>query len=302
MSSAFIVLRPRENVFPKYLFYSIAYNRDLFNYLEKVQKGTSYPSCREADVINFQIPLPTLPIQKRIAEILDAADALKRKDQQLLKKYDELAQTIFIDMFGDPTKNEKGWKLSTIGDVCHYVKDGPHVSPKYTIIGIPFISVNNIIKGNIDLKNSKYISQEDFEMYSQKGKPEKNDLLYTKGGTTGFAKRVDVDYEFMQWVHVALLKFDKNKINPVFFEYMLNSAYCYHQSQLLTKGIANRDLVLGEMKKIIILLPPIKIQNEFALRVSLSENMKKTQANILINSQNLFDSLIQKAFTGGLVN
>jgi type I restriction enzyme S subunit len=139
-------------------------------------------------------------------------------------------------------------------------------------------------------------------MYCQKGKPEKDDILYTKGGTTGYAKRVDVDYEFMQWVHVALLKFDKNIINPVFFEYMLNSAYCYHQSQILTKGIANRDLVLGEMKKIIILLPPLKIQNEFASRVSLNENMKKTQADIIINSQKLFDSLIQKAFIGELVN
>ena len=65
----------------------------------------------------LQIPLPPLPVQKRIAEILDAADALKRKDYELLKKYDQLAQAIFIDMFGDPVKNEKGWEVKKLGDL-----------------------------------------------------------------------------------------------------------------------------------------------------------------------------------------
>lgn len=70
----------------------------------------------ERYIEDLQIPLPPLPIQKRIAEILDAADALKRKDQELLKKYNELAQAIFIDMFGDPVKNEKGWEEVMLKD------------------------------------------------------------------------------------------------------------------------------------------------------------------------------------------
>jgi type I restriction enzyme S subunit len=161
--------------------------------------------------------------------------------------------------------------------------------------------VNNIIKGSIDLSNSKFISQEDYEIYSQKGKPEKNDMLYTKGGTTGFAKRVDVDYDFVQWVHVALLKFKQANLNSVFFEYMLNSSFCYHQSQLLTKGIANRDLVLGEIKKIKILFPPIEIQKEFEAKVLLIEVGKYELGKLIKNSENLFNSLIQKAFKGELV-
>jgi type I restriction enzyme S subunit len=73
---------------------------------------------------NISVPLPPLPIQKRIAEILDAADALRKKDQELLKKYDELAQAIFIDMFGDPVKNEKGWEMKKIGQI---VKSEDHL-------------------------------------------------------------------------------------------------------------------------------------------------------------------------------
>ena len=61
--------------------------------------------------------MPAITTQKRIAEILDAADALRRKDQELLRKYDELAQAIFIDMFGDPVKNEKGWEVKSL-NIC----------------------------------------------------------------------------------------------------------------------------------------------------------------------------------------
>jgi type I restriction enzyme S subunit len=270
--------------------------------LNKYITGSTRGKLTKTALDSIQIPLPPLPIQKPIAEILDAADALKCKDQKLLKKYDELAQAIFIDMFGDPVRNEKGWEVTTVGEVCHYIKDGPHVSPQYTQEGVPFISVNNIIKGTIDLSNCKYISQEDFEMYSKKGKPEFGDILYTKGGTTGFAKRVDLKVDFIQWVHVALLKYDKETINAFFFEYMLNSSYCYHQSQLLTKGIANRDLVLGEIKKIKIFLPPIDLQKEFEKRASIVEKLKYDQVESKNESGNLFNSLIQKAFNGELVS
>ncbi len=291
-------IRTSDKLNYKYLYF---YFKSIEEKIASQGNGSTFSAITTSVLKELQIPLPPLPIQKRIAEILDAADALKRKDQELLKKYDELAQAIFIDMFGDPVRNEKGWEVKSIGEVCHYVKDGPHVSPKYTSTGIPFISVNNIIKGSIDLSNCKFISQEDFEVYSKKGRPERNDILYTKGGTTGFAKRVDVDYDFVQWVHVALLKFNQTRLNSLFFEYMLNSSFCYHQSQLLTKGIANRDLVLGEIKKIKILFPPIKLQQDFEAKVLLTERGICDVAQSEKNCENLFQALTQKAFKGELV-
>jgi type I restriction enzyme S subunit len=152
----------------------------LYFYLKSIEtqiasqgNGSTFSAITTSVLKELQIPLPPLPIQKRIAEILDTADALRRKDEALLKKYDELAQAIFIDMFGDPVKNEKGWEVKKLGEVCHYIKDGLHISPKYTVSGIPFISVNNIIKGQIDLSNCKYISQSDYEMYSKRGNQKK---------------------------------------------------------------------------------------------------------------------------------
>ena len=93
--------------------------------LNKYITGSTRGKLTKSSLDSIQIPLPPLPIQKRIAEILDAADALKRKDQELLKKYDELAQAIFIDMFGDPVKTEKGVPLNELVKINLYIRNLP---------------------------------------------------------------------------------------------------------------------------------------------------------------------------------
>ena len=170
-------------------------------------------------------------------------------------------------MFGDPSTNPKGWSETTIGNECFYIKDGPHKSlPDIgkENSGHPFISVRNIVNGYIDLSTARYISDEDYNDAIKKCHPEKGDMLYSKGGTTGIAKLIDIDNKFANWVHVAVLKFDKVNLNGIFFENMLNGDYCYKQSQKLTKGIANKDLVLSAISQIKIYRPPIELQNKFA--------------------------------------
>lgn len=246
------------------------------------------------------VPLPPLPEQKRIAAILDKAEEIKRKRKESIKLADEFLKSVFVDMFGDPVTNPKGWEETTIGESCHFVKDGPHVSPHYTESGKLFISVNNIIKGDWDFSNAKYISVDDYEKFAKRCKPEKGDILYTKGGTTGFAKLIDIDVDFINWVHLAVLKFDHSKLNGRFFEAMLNSNYCYTQSQRYTRGIANRDLVLGQMKQIKFFLPPIKLQEKFAKISEFTRAMKKKNLRHLEEAKELCSSLSQVAFKGDL--
>lgn len=121
------VIRGKSEIDNRYLFWFLFNNHLTQNTLKYQNKTTGIINLQlERYVEDLQIPLPPLPIQKRIAQILDAADALKRKDQQLLKKYDELAQAIFIDMFGDPVKNEKGWDVKKLGGLfSNPVKCGP---------------------------------------------------------------------------------------------------------------------------------------------------------------------------------
>ncbi len=252
------------------------------------------------DVKNLEIPLPPLPTQRHIVSILEKAEETKRLRAQADELTDRLLQSVFIEMFGNPIRNQKGWEIKTLGDVCTSIKDGPHVSPNYVEDGIPFISVHNIINGFFNMEDIKYISYEDHKEYCKRCKPEKGDVLYSKGGTTGFAKRVDVDFDFSIWVHLALLKFPKEIINPIFLETCLNSNYCKVQAKINTRGIANKDLVLGRMATIKIILPPLPLQQKFARIVEKVEAMRQAQNQSQQEIDNLFKTLMQKSFKGEL--
>lgn len=229
--------------------------------------GATMKHIVKKDFDGTEIPYPPYKEQVEIANNLDKIFRIIELQNQELKLLDELVRGRFVELFGDPSTNPRGWMETTVGDECFYIKDGPHKSlPDIGKEngGHPFISVRNIVNGYIDFSTARYISDEDFAEAINKCNPEKGDMLYSKGGTTGIAKLIDIDEEFANWVHVAVLKFDKTKLNGIFFENMLNGAYCYEQSQRLTKGIANKDLVLSAIAKIKMYIPPIKLQNQFA--------------------------------------
>ena len=121
-------------------------------------------------------------------------------------------------------------------------------------------------------------------------------MLYSKGGTTGIAKLIDVDVEFANWVHLAVLKYDHSVIDGIFFENMLNCNYCYDQSQRLTKGIANRDLVLSAMAQIKMYRPPLVLQQRFAAFVAQVDKSKAVVQSILDKLNTLQASLMQEYF------
>jgi type I restriction enzyme S subunit len=271
-----------------------------FRKLDDVISGSAQPQITGQGLSKVKIPLPPLPQQQKIANILDAADALRQNDKALITKYDELTQSLFLDMFGDINNNIK-FPICTVEDVVAIVRDGPHVSPKYSDSGIPILSTRNIRPYELVLNDLKYVSPEMYEFLTKKFRPQKDDVLLTKGGTTGYAKHVDWDWDFCIWVHLAALRVKKDKVIPKYLEASLNSNYCYDQSQRLTKGIANKDLGLKQMIKIQLPLPPLNLQNKFAERIAIIEEQKAIAQKSLEKSEELFNSLLQKAFKGELV-
>ena len=261
-------VKNQEQWFPKYVFYSLFANYKCGGTRIYENKTTGLHNLKTDDYVSrYEVVDMNKKQQVLICEKLDKLCEiikLRKKELQLL---DDLIKARFVEMFGDPATNPMGWRETTVGDECFYIKDGPHKS--LTDIGKengghPFISVRNIVNGYIDFSTAKYISDEDYANAIKKCYPEKGDMLYSKGGTTGIAKLIDIDEEFANWVHVAVLKFDKAKLNGTFFENMLNGDYCFEQSQRLTKGIANRDLVLSAMAQIKMYCPPMQFQEQFA--------------------------------------
>ena len=248
--------------------------------LKEIENRTAFVTVKHLsakELNKLELQVPNLVEQSRAANILSKIEQIISLRSMEIQRLDEFIKARFVEMFGDPASNPMGWPETTLGKECYYIKDGPHKSLPdigQENGGHPFISVRNIVNHVIDFSTAKYISDEDYAEARKKCCPEKGDMLYSKGGTTGIAKLIDVDIEFVNWVHLAVLKFDHSLINGVFFENMLNCDYCYDQSQRLTKGIANRDLVLSAMAQIKMYRPPVVLQQQFATFVSQVDKSK----------------------------
>ncbi|AKB36709.1 Type I restriction-modification system, specificity subunit S [Methanosarcina siciliae C2J] len=199
----------------------------------------------------------------------------------------------------------EGWGWVKLGRVVWSVKDGPHYSPKYEENGIPFISGGNVRPSGVDFSNVKYISKELHEELSKRCKPELNDILYTKGGTTGVARVNTYDFDFDVWVHVAVLKTIKS-IYPFYLQHVLNSSHCYRQSQKYTHGVGNQDLGLTRM--ILITLPICSfseqevVVQEIETRLSVCDKIEQDIETNLEKAEALRQSILKKAFEGKLLN
>ena len=263
--------------------------------------GAAQPNISTKEISDFKIPLPPLDQQKKIAAILDAADAYRQKTKALIEKYDELTQSLFMDMFGDPVTNPKGFNEVTVGEVVDLITYGLTVRPEYHSKGIPLISAREIRSGKVDLSIAPKISVEDFENLSLKGKPLKGDILFSKTGSIGHCAIVEEDTLFAVTQNAARIVFNET-INRTYAIYFLRTPFIQTLSQSRAKGNAVKDLQLGEMKKFKFILPSVDFQNQFAERVQAIEEQKAQAEASLAGAEDLFNSLLQRAFKGELTS
>jgi type I restriction enzyme S subunit len=232
--------------------------------MEGLVHGATMKHITKQKFDSFQIPLPPLPQQKKIAAILDAADAYRQKTKALIAKYDELTQSLFLDMFGDPVKNEKGWektKLEKIG--------------KWQTGGTPSRSKQDYFNGSIPWLSSGELNQ----MFTVDSKEQITELAIKESNT----KIIEVGSLLLGMYDTAALKSTINLVpltcnQAIAYsrlnEEIANTIYVYHIIQIgkdefkkLQRGVRQKNLNLSIVKSIEILLPPLTLQNQFAARV-----------------------------------
>jgi type I restriction enzyme S subunit len=277
--------------------------------LKLIEEKTSFVTVKHLsvkDIQNILIPLPPLETQKRIADILDAADALRQKDQELLKKYDELAQAIFIDMFGDPVKNEKGWEKFTGKELMEVLGGAAFSSTDYCIEGIPLIRIGTINKGYFDSTQLVYLP-ESFEEKFKKYIIFPKDLLISLTGTAGKDDYGNV-YEMEQVINqgllnqrVAKLIINKNRINSRYLTYYLKQKDVKAELTGISRGVRQGNISNSDIYNLNIMLPPLVLQNKFDQNINSILSLKETQYSSNVKSQALFSSILIKAFNGELV-
>jgi type I restriction enzyme S subunit len=290
---------PNEEIISKKYLLALLKAPLFQNFILSVGVRAAQAGFNKDDLSKFHVFLPSLENQKRIAKVLSNCENLIQKRKESIQLLDEYLKSTFLETFGTIINNPNDYSIVNIGDISTEIKDGPHVSPKYSETGIPILSTRNIRPGKLLLEQLKFISEESYSVLTKRFKPSKGDVLLTKGGTTGYAKAVDFDWPFCIWVHLACIRPIEN-MNSIYLEYALNSDLGYFQSQKYTHGIANKDLGLKRIAKIKILNPPYERQLVFAEVVDKTITIKTTKENSLTELENLYGSISQKAFKGEL--
>lgn len=291
----------------KVVFNKVKFNKSFFKHListvlsefgQKVHGST----MKHITKVNFDktiISLPPLPEQKRIAELLDKADALRQKSKQLLATYDELLQATFLDMFGDPVTNPKGWEKINLNKIAKLERGRfsprPRNDPSYFNGPYPFIQTGDISKSGNRLDS--YIQTLNDKGIKVSKQFEKGTIVIAiVGATIGATAILELDvYATDSIIGISV---NKKLANNIFLEFVMQ----FWKPILLkiAPEAARANINLEILGRLDIIVPPITFQDQFAKVVENIEAQKTLVKQSLQESEDLFNGLVQKAFRGEL--
>lgn len=282
-------------VLPRYGYYAC---QRLKPKLLSMAPATTIPIVSKSKFGQLEIPVPPIPEQRRIAAILDQADALRAKRREALAQLDSLTQSIFIEMFGDPVDNPKKFPISRLGDACD-VRDGTHDSPDYVAEGYPLLTSKNLRNGRIDFTDVNFISEIAYREINRRSKVDRGDILMPMIGTIGNPVLVSEEPQFAI-KNMALIKF--HSASPC-REFVLQFLSGESFDRLVTgrnKGGTQKFLALGEIRALPLPVPPLILQHEFSRRIAAVKDLRSFNQTAHTEVDSLFASLQRRAFQGEL--
>ncbi|WP_202971625.1 restriction endonuclease subunit S [Flavobacterium davisii] len=321
ISPAYVVFSCNENLLPEFLFF--LFKTSVFNtVINESTTGSVRQNLTFETLKGLQIPLPSIEEQNKIVTSYNAKLQLAQQQEEQAKtleteiekylfkelcirintnkgikkglhtiNYSSVEKWSLDDIFKKNVIISDKYNLVNLNSVCSLITDGTHQTPKYFDKGIVFLSAKNVTKEVIDWENIKYVSKEAHIEYTKRVKPEVGDILLAKNGTTGVGAIVDIEKDFSIYVSLALLKPIKSLINPLYLLFIINSEIARTQffSRLIGIGVPN--LHLGEIKEVIIPLPPLEIQTKIINTI----NSIKAQINELnvLSAKNKEEAIVE---------
>lgn len=293
-----------ETIHAKFLYHWLRTNRP---YLESLGNGATFKEVSKAVVSRIELSLPPLPEQRRIAEVLDRAEALRAKRRAALAQLDALTQSIFLDLFGDPAFNLKEWPRSQLVELCNSADDikcGPFgtqlARDEYRTKGIPLWGIKNV-NAAFELSTAEFLEDDTAERLKQYS-IEPGDIVMTRKGTVGNCAVYPEKYPFgIMHSDLLRLRVDRRKCEPVFLSHQLHySRDVARQLSLISGGAVMPGINVTKLKSLEVLAPPPSIQREFSRRVAAVERLKAVHRTSLASLDRLFASLQHRAFRGEL--
>lgn len=263
----------------------------------------AYPSLKTSDINKIQIPLPPLPTQHKIVEILEEADNLRKLRRQADEKMKDLIPSLFVQMFGDPATNPKKWSMGELGNLINFTQLGLTRSTAEQGFNKPYyyVKMDNIQSGTIDLEQLVKVdaSVKEVEEYSLK----KYDFLFNTRNTKELVGKTGIFLsdkgEVLFNNNIMRIRF--KKAHPIFINYFFQTQYLKQQQNNIIVGTTSVFAIYyKDLAKTKIPLPPLPLQQEFARLVEDVEAEKARQAESGKKIDELFNSLMHRAFIGEL--
>ena len=297
-STGYCVLRPdKDKLDSRFLFHWVKTGVFVQRMVD-VAIGANYPAVSDAKVKASKIPLPALAEQKRIAGILDAADALRAKRREALAQLDTLLQSTFLDMFGDPVTNPMGWEKPPLEDLCEKVIDCPHSTPRWSGSGVICLRTSNLGKGEWNWADTRFVIEEEYTERTRRSEILPNDIILSREGTVGVLALVDEGMRLCMGQRLVQLRVNDSQLHPRFLLNLLLHDLAPERLSRLMAGSTSKHLNVKELRKLPVLLPPLDLQRRFAVIVASVEQQKAGQRAHLDELDTLFASLQSRAFRG----
>ena len=265
----------------KVVFDKLPVNKDYFVFavehklaeMESKTHGATMKHIVKKDFDGTTIPYPPIEKQAEIADHLRRITSLIDRQAEQLLLLDQLVKSRFIELFGDPKQNPKGYPVKEFDEISVLITDGEHATPRRTDRGIYLLSARNILNHALQLDDVDYIDEEEYTRIARRVVPQAGDVLISCSGSIGRCCVVPEELRFQMVRSAALIRFD-DTIKPIFAEWLITSDELQRQISMSATQSSQANLFQGKIRKLRGYVPPLELQEQFAAFVEQTDKSK----------------------------
>ena len=249
---------------------------------------------------NIVIPYPPIEEQHRIAAILDKADAVRRKRQSAIALTEELWRSAFLEMFGDPVTNSKGWEFFELQAVTECIVDCPHSTPDWTDNGIICLRTSNLTEGGWNWDDTRYVTEEDYRNRTSRAEIFSGDIILSREGTVGIAAIVPDEFQVCMGQRLVQVRPEQRLIKPSYLLRLLLWQLAPERIGKLMRGSTSQHLNVKDLRSMSIPVASLELQEQFSKLARQIDALKEKMIKSESEQEKNFNSLLQRAFRGEL--
>ena len=288
-------LIPKKNVLPEYLFYVVSYM-----HLEKYYTGATIPHIYFKDYKNEEFNLDNIEKQLEIIDVLGRCKKVIEARKQELVELDSLTKARFVEMFGDPITNPKGYPVHQLSEYITSLTSGSRGWAQYCVEDGTewFITIKNVKDCHISTDNMQHVNAPD-NAEAKRTKVQEGDLLISITadlGRTGVVTKEIAEHGAYINQHLSCIRVNKEVLNPLFVAHSMESPAGKEQFTAKNQSAVKAGLNFNSINSLKLYVPPLKEQEEFIAFIKQVDKSKVAVQKALDETQILFDSLMQKYF------